>query len=297
VATNAALNVQGLGGQAVLLGVLGRDEAAAKTCEILRNSGVDVGGVVTEDGRPTTTNVRVIAHNQQVVRVDQERRAPVSADTEGALLAQVERRLPAAEGRVLSDYAKGVVSARFAKEFIRTARRAGKPVIVDPKGADYSKYRGATVLKPDLHEAGRVLNCELSDLDGVLQGGRRLLDLLGDSAVLVTRGPQGMSLFVRGAEPVRIPAEAREVFDVTGAGDTVAGTLVIALAAGAPLEQTARLASCAAGIIVSKFGTAAIQLAELARAQAGPAPRPGGHPPPRGGRDLARHGVAFGPAM
>jgi D-beta-D-heptose 7-phosphate kinase/D-beta-D-heptose 1-phosphate adenosyltransferase len=266
-AANTASNVCGLGGQALLLGVLGRDPAGTTVCDILHQRGVDTEGIVFDEKRPTTTKSRIIAHSQQVVRVDHEQRASIGPETEDVLLARAEQYLPGVDACILSDYAKGVVSARFARQFIRLARRAGKPVVVDPKGTDYTKYQGASVLKPNLHEAGQALNCELHELDSVLRAGRRLLDLLGDSAVLITRGAQGMSLFVRGAEPVHIPAEAREVFDVTGAGDTVSGTLAMALAAGAGLEQAARLASRAAGIIVGKVGTAAIHLEELAKVQ------------------------------
>jgi D-beta-D-heptose 7-phosphate kinase/D-beta-D-heptose 1-phosphate adenosyltransferase len=278
-AANTASNVRGLGGQAILLGVLGRDEAGTRVCQILHERGVTTEGILLDSDRPTTTKARIIAHSQQVVRVDQEQRAFVSAETEDALLARVEQYLPTAQACILSDYAKGVVSLRFARQFIRMARRAGKPVIVDPKGTDHAKYQGATVLKPNLYEAGLLLNCELSDQDGILHGGCRLLDLVGGSAVLITRGAQGMSLFMPGTEPLHIPAEAREVFDVTGAGDTVSGTLAMALAAGADLEQAARLASRAAGIVVGKVGTAAIRLEELANGQTASASRAGDYSP------------------
>jgi rfaE bifunctional protein kinase chain/domain len=266
-AANTALNVQGLGGQAVLVSVLGRDDAGTRTYDILRGRGVDVEGLLIDDHRPTTTKARVIAHSQQVVRVDQEQRTPLAPDVEEALLARFESSLPAVDGCALSDYAKGVVSVRVARELIRRVRRAGKPVVVDPKGTDCTKYRSATVVKPNLNEAGLALNCELGDPESIRRGGGRLVELLDGSAVLITRGAQGMSLFVRGQEPLHIPAEAREVFDVTGAGDTVAATLAMALAAGAPLDLAARLASCAAGIVVGKVGTAAIQLPEVAQAQ------------------------------
>ncbi len=260
------------------MSVLGKDDAGTKTCDILRGRGVDVDGLLIDQHRPTTTKARVIAHNQQVVRVDQEQRTPASRDVEEALLARFERCLSAVDGCALSDYAKGVVSVRVAHELIRMARRAGKPVVVDPKGTDYTKYRGATIVKPNLHEAGQALNCELGDPDAIRQGGGRLVELLDGSAVLITRGPHGMSLFVGSLEPLHIPAEAREVFDVTGAGDTVAGTLAMALAAGAPLDLAARLASCAAGVVVGKVGTAAIQLVELAQALRAPERRPTGPP-------------------
>src|SRR5262249_54409763 len=173
-------------------------------------------------------------------------------------------RLPCVDACILSDYAKGLVSPALALRLIRLAAELGKPVIVDPKGADHSRYRGATLVKPNLHEAGLLLRREVASVEDVIEAGERLLDLLGARSVLLTRGAAGMSLFEQGAEPVHIPAQAREVYDVTGAGDTVAGTLAVALAAGASMEQAARLASSAAGVIVGKVGTAAIRRDELA---------------------------------
>jgi D-beta-D-heptose 7-phosphate kinase/D-beta-D-heptose 1-phosphate adenosyltransferase len=263
-AANTAANVRGLGGRPVVLSVLGHDQSGRRMRELLDSAGVACDGLVADGSRPTTSKTRIIAHHQQVVRVDQELRHPIGPDVEAALLARAEELMPGVDGCVLSDYAKGVVTPRFAAEFIRMAREAGKPVVVDPKGTDIGRYRGATVVKPNLHEVGQVLNCDVQGPDAVRAAGQQLLDRLGGSAVLITCGPQGMSLFERGRPPVHIPAEAREVFDVTGAGDTVAGTLSMALSAEAPLEPAARLASCAAGIVVGKVGTAAVQLAELA---------------------------------
>jgi D-beta-D-heptose 7-phosphate kinase/D-beta-D-heptose 1-phosphate adenosyltransferase len=262
-AANTAANVCGLGGQAVLLGVVGRDEAGSAVCNILRQGGVATEAVLAVEGRRTTTKTRIIAHSQQVVRLDEENRVPVQAEVEDRLLARLDELLPTVRGCVLSDYAKGLITPRFAGELIRKCRRAGKPVVVDPKGTDYGKYRGATVLKPNQHEAGKALNRELRDEAEVHDAGRRLLELLDGSAVLITQGAQGMSLFEAGREPVHVPAQAHEVFDVTGAGDTVAGTLAVSLAADVPLEHATRLASRAAGVVVGKVGTAAIRLSEL----------------------------------
>jgi D-beta-D-heptose 7-phosphate kinase/D-beta-D-heptose 1-phosphate adenosyltransferase len=264
-AANTAANVGGLGGRAVLLSVVGRDEAGAALCGALRADGVETEAVLPVEGRPTTTKTRVIAHSQQVVRFDRETREPLPRDVEDRLLARVDDLLTTVQSCVLSDYAKGLASPRFVAELIRKCRREGKPIVVDPKGTDYGKYRGATVLKPNQHEAGKALNRELRDEEGVREAGRRLLEMVGGGAVLITRGAHGMSLFEPGREAVHIPAQAHEVFDVTGAGDTVAGTLATALAAGASLEQATRLASCAAGVVVGKVGTAAIQFGELVK--------------------------------
>jgi len=167
---------------------------------------------------------------------------------------------------VLSDYAKGVVSPRLAQKLIDRARQAGKPVIVDPKGTDHTVYRGATVLKPNLHEVERFLNSEILDEDRLLQAGRKLATSLEGTAIVITRGSQGMILFRGRTEPLHISAVARQVFDVTGAGDTVVAMLAAALAVGLSLEQGIRLGNVAAGIVVGKVGTASVAPDELIKA-------------------------------
>jgi D-glycero-beta-D-manno-heptose-7-phosphate kinase len=267
-AGNAAANVVSLGGTALLGGVVGEDAAADSLAEALRRGGVDAGGLVREPGRRTTTKTRVIAHSQHVVRFDREHKAALSAAAEEALLRWADRHLREADACVLSDYAKGVVTERVAAHVLAGARRAGKPVVVDPKAADYARYRGATVLKPNLAEAERFLGREVAGADGLDEAGRRLAGLLDGTAVLITRGAEGMSLFRRGAGPLHVPAVARHVFDVTGAGDTVVSTLALVLAAGAPLEQAVCLANLAAGVAVGKVGTATVTPAELREAVA-----------------------------
>jgi rfaE bifunctional protein kinase chain/domain len=266
-AANTAANVVSLGGQALLGGVVGRDQQADKLEQALRQRGVVAEGIVVDDGRPTTTKTRIVAHNQQVLRVDAERRAPLRIELENALLRWVEKRVTDADVCVLSDYAKGVVSTRLAECFIHMARQTSKPVIVDPKGTDYAKYRGATVVTPNVYEAQRATNHEINGAVDLLAVGQQLSDLLPGSALLITSGPQGMSLFQNGSRTVQIPATARNVFDVTGAGDTVVSMLALGLAAGATLEQAASMANCAAGIVVGKFGTEIVTLDEVLASQ------------------------------
>jgi D-beta-D-heptose 7-phosphate kinase/D-beta-D-heptose 1-phosphate adenosyltransferase len=263
-AANTAANVAALGGRPVLLSVVGRDHAASKLREELARRGTDVGGLCDDPARPTTTKSRIVAQNQQVgARLDVEDRAPLSAAVEDAVLAAVKRHLPQVEACIISDYAKGVVTPRVARELIGLARQASRPVVVDPKGADYRKYRGAAVVKPNLHEAERAAKVEITDPATLSEAAARLIDLLGGSAVLMTRGADGMSLFRPGAEPLHVPAVVRNVFDVTGAGDTVAGTLTMGLAARGPLELAVQLANRAASIVVGKVGTATVTCDEL----------------------------------
>jgi rfaE bifunctional protein kinase chain/domain len=262
-AANTAANVLSLGGRALLGGAVGDDEQGKLLLELLRAAGGDVHGLVVAAGRRTTTKTRLIAHSQQVIRVDYEHAEPLPAPREDELLAWAERHMAQADVCVLSDYAKGVVSERLAERFIELARRSGKPVLVDPKGTSFAKYRGATLVKPNLLEVERFLNQEIREEPGMLAAGQRLVEALGGSAVLVTRGPEGMSLFRRSTPPVHIPSAAQAVYDVTGAGDTVVGTLALALAAGAALDLAARLANRAAGIVVGKVGTAQVTPEEL----------------------------------
>lgn len=262
-AANTAANVAALDGVPQLGGVVGEDYQAQELLNALTRSGVDGSGLVSDGGRQTTTKTRIVAHNQQVVRVDSESTTSMPARLEDALLAWAEERLPQAGACILSDYAKGVITPRVAEGFIRMARAAGRAVVVDPKGPDYSKYRGATLIKPNVHEAERAAKHEITSEAGLADVGRKLSDLLGGAAVLITRGAQGMSLFRQGADPVHIPTVARNVYDVTGAGDTVISSLALALAAGADLEQAAHLANVAAGVAVGKIGTATVNRGEL----------------------------------
>jgi D-beta-D-heptose 7-phosphate kinase/D-beta-D-heptose 1-phosphate adenosyltransferase len=262
-AANTAANVVGLSGKVTLVGVVGRDPAADNLRNELQRLGVEAGGIVVDSNRPTTSKTRIIGHSQQVLRIDHEDQRPLTTSVEDILLQTVERYLRSADACILSDYAKGVVSQRFAQQFIRLAREAGKPIIVDPKGTNYSKYRDATIVKPNLLEAGQVLNRTINGMEDLQQAAGLLMEILGNSAVVITRGAQGLSLFRRGADPVHVPAEARDVYDVTGAGDTAASTLALTLACKGTFEQAARLANRAASVVVRKLGTAPVHLDEL----------------------------------
>ncbi len=262
-AANTAANVASLGGKVALAGAVGADPQGAQLLELLRSVGMNVDGLIVAQERWTTTKTRLLAHSQQVVRLDYEQPHPLSEKREDELLSWAEQQMSHTDACVVSDYAKGLVSPRIAERFINLARRHDKPVLVDPKGTNFVKYRGATLIKPNSHEVERVLNHELKDDADLAEAGRRLLELLPGSAVLITRGQHGMSLFRAGLPTVHIPSIARNVYDVTGAGDTVASVLALALAAGADLEMSARLANQAAGIVVGKVGTAQVTREEL----------------------------------
>jgi len=263
-AANTAANVASLGGSAIIAGIVGDDAEGARIRDLMAGLGIDTSAIVTDSTRPTTTKTRVVAHSQQMVRIDHEQLGPLSDAVEVELLAQLESQLTRVRAAVVSDYGKGVITPSLCERFLALARAAGVPVVVDPKGTDYRKYRGATVVKPNQLETGKVLNRELRTTAEVEQAGRELLNFLGaGSSVLVTRGAHGMTLLEAGRPAVHVPAQAREVYDVTGAGDTVAGTLALALAVGGTLELACRLASFAAAVVVGKVGTATCALAEL----------------------------------
>ena len=262
-AANVASNVASLGGRPLLGGAVGDDARAGLLSAALEEHGVSDKGLVVEATRPTTSKTRIVAQEQQIVRLDSEVRDDLPVAAEDELVKWIETHIAKAGACVLSDYGKGVVSPRVARRVIELARAGDKPVVVDPKGRGYEKYRNATLVKPNLLEAQELLGIEVTNDEDVGSLGTELLDLLGVSALLVTRGAGGMSLFERGASPVHIAASARSVYDVIGAGDTAIGSLALALAAGATLEESARFANLAAGVAVSKFGTSLVTPEEL----------------------------------
>lgn len=262
-AANTAANVAALSGTAFLGGVLGEDFQAKCLQEALEKHGVNHEGLLVDASRPTTTKTRIVAHNQQIVRVDYERTHFLTSPLSLKLLEWAKGVLPNVDSCILSDYEKGVIAPDFAQSFIQLARDAGKPVVVDPKGKDFSKYRGATVIKPNELEAEQVLNRRIETEEDLLAVGEELLEIAEGSNILLTRGARGMALFRPDREVMHVPAYARHVFDVTGAGDTVVSVLAMALAVGASIEDAARLANRAAGIVVGKVGTATINPREI----------------------------------
>jgi D-beta-D-heptose 7-phosphate kinase/D-beta-D-heptose 1-phosphate adenosyltransferase len=265
-AANAAANVVSLGGVVQLGGVIGADQHGQQLRTILAQTGIDPAGLHTDPARPTTAKVRLLAGSQQIVRMDHELRSAVPADLDAALTAWAEQAIAQADACLLSDYGKGVVTPRLARRLIELARGRGIPIVVDPKGTDYGKYRGATLIKPNVAEVERLLKEELADLADLERAGRRLVELLDGTAVLITRGPSGMALFQSGADIWYVATAARQVYDVTGAGDTVVSAVALGLAAGAALTTAIGLANHAAALAVARRGTAAVALTELAAA-------------------------------
>lgn len=265
-AGNVAHNLASLGASVRVLGVLGEDEAGRRLSSELKALGVLTDGLLFEGSRLTSQKCRVVAERQQVVRYDRETQAPLGHETEGRLIALLPQALREAQAVILSDYGKGVISPRVLNAVIPLARKLGLPVTVDPKVEHFRRYRGVSCITPNLQEAwagmGRPPKPGLKALEAL---GRDILRALKSASVLITRGAEGMSLFKAAGRVVHIPTQAREVFDVTGAGDTVIAALTLALAGGARIEEAASLSNYAAGIVVGKLGTAVASPGELER--------------------------------
>jgi D-beta-D-heptose 7-phosphate kinase/D-beta-D-heptose 1-phosphate adenosyltransferase len=265
-AGNVATNVAALGGRVSLIGLVGNDAAGERLSHELELAGVKSDGLIMDASRPTTIKSRVVAGSQHVVRFDRESDAPASRAVRRRMVAAVQERLPKADVLLISDYAKGVVGPALVREVLKLAARHRTPVAVDPKVQHLTLFTGVTLVAPNHHEAAAAARVSVRSETDLLRVGQRLLRRLKVRAVLITRGEQGMSLFEAGKAVVHIPTVAREVYDVTGAGDTVMGALSLALAAEADMQTAAVLANYAAGVVVGKRGTATVSRAELQRA-------------------------------
>jgi D-beta-D-heptose 7-phosphate kinase/D-beta-D-heptose 1-phosphate adenosyltransferase len=262
-AANVACNVRSLGGETAIAGVVGNDPAGRRLRDALEGSGVEDALAVDGTGRPTTHKTRIIAHHQQVVRADREEGGEIGAVLEDAIADALRPAIRGAGAIILSDYQKGVVTRRLMKTVLDAARREGIPLLVDPKVRHFALYRGAAVVTPNQLEAEQATGVRIRDTAGLHEAGRRILKTLHCRAALITRGEHGMALFEEDRKPVEIATTAQQVFDVTGAGDTVIATLALALAAGARLPEAAMLANYAAGVVVGKIGTATVSPEEV----------------------------------
>jgi D-glycero-beta-D-manno-heptose-7-phosphate kinase len=262
-AANVLANLIALGSHGWVVGVVGSDHAGERLRDQLRqlNSSGD-GGVIVDETRCSTTKTRIVAHSQLVVRADRESRAPVNAKVEQQIVARLKEKLAESHAFVVSDYDKGVVTPGILREILPFAYER-VPVLIDPKLRNFNAYRPATLITPNHHEALRMSDTEDHSDDGSHEAARIIQQKLNCDAVLITRGDRGMMLLEAGEEPVYVDTAAREVYDVTGAGDTVIATLAAALASGATMLEAATLANHAAGIVVGKVGTATATGTEL----------------------------------
>ena len=262
-AANVARNVADMGAHGVLIGVLGADEAGERLRARLAEAPSLQAQLIIDAARPTTLKTRYIGDRQQILRTDVESKAPLSESVAAAALAQFRAALAQTDIVVLSDYAKGVLCDAVVGEAIAAARAAGKPVLVDPKSRSFLKYKGTTLLTPNRHELQSACGHECSSDEQVVAGAREILAQGICSILVVTRGRDGMSIVAADGTAKHIKAQASEVFEVSGAGDTAVAALAVGLAGGADIEAAVNLANAAAGIVVGKFGVATVTAAEI----------------------------------
>ncbi|MGB8993044.1 MAG: D-glycero-beta-D-manno-heptose-7-phosphate kinase [Desulfobaccales bacterium] len=271
-AGNVVNNLAALGARVAVLGAVGEDDAALRLRDKLSSLGVETESLLAEPGRCTSRKTRLMGNEQQMVRIDRETRAPISGTIEGNMLERFQDLLPRLDAIVLSDYGKGTLTPGLLREVIAQGRARGLPVVVDPKGRDYSRYARATVITPNRKEAELAVGFPLDAWEDLVRPAGRLRASLELDHLLLTLGAEGMLLLPRHGDEVHIKAQAREVFDVSGAGDTVAAMMALGLARWRDPERAARVANVAAGLVVSKIGTTPVFLRELERELAGWAP-------------------------
>ncbi len=262
-ASNVANNISALGGRVTIVGTVGNDRGGEILKKMLEENGIRCDGMLWSS-RPTTVKTRVVAHNQQMVRFDREDRTKVEGKALAKLLEYIHSTLPEHDAVIISDYRKGVISSELVRQIVKKSGPRNIFVSVDPKIGHFHCYKKVSLVTPNVHEASHASGIEIRDEQSLMRAGRAILKKISCDAVLITRGEHGMSLF-RKSQVVHIPTVARNVYDVTGAGDTVIATFTLAHAAGADMEESAIIANHAAGIVVGEVGTAVVTPGQLRR--------------------------------
>jgi D-beta-D-heptose 7-phosphate kinase/D-beta-D-heptose 1-phosphate adenosyltransferase len=257
-AANVINNICALGGKVLVSGIIGNDMMGQKMIQTLKQKGVPTGGLCIEEGRPTSIKTRIVAQSQQVVRYDREDSTPIRASSREKIVDYLSKNIDRIDGVIISDYGKGVVSKPLMDRVRSIAQERGKILVVDPKIDHFSFYQGVTVITPNHHEASMAAGKEIHNDKDLQEVGRRLIKRCKCKHLLVTRGEEGMSLFDQDGHCHHIPTMAKEVFDVTGAGDTVISAFTLALAVGAKPIEAAVISNHAAGIVVGEVGTATV---------------------------------------
>lgn len=287
---NVLTNLHGLGIKATAIGIAGKDDNAGTLRALLQSNGSDPALIMEAEDRPTTIKTRFLAGHQHLLRTDYERSAPIPAAIEGRIIDALEKQAASAQAIVLSDYGKGVLTAKVIAAALAAAGKSGIPVLVDPKGTDFSIYKGADIVTPNRKELRDATAMPTESDEDILSAGRHLLKTSGIRSVVATRSQDGMTILAdMNAEPVHLKTRALEVFDVSGAGDTVIATLAAALAAGGSLIDAAMMANAAAGIVVGKVGTAPIRSDELLKILAESKEQPGFQAPLCAWDEAAEH--------
>ena len=263
---NVVNNLVALGAHVSVLGVVGTGRNAKLLMDKLSDLGSNTEGIIQETGRPTTKKTRIIAERQQVLRIDRETRKNISTETFASITALAEKMIPEVDVILISDYGKGLITRNLIEKIVNLAKAHGKITVADPKGLDFSKYAGISLLTPNKNEASLASGVEIINEESLASAGSVLLEKSATEKLLITCGKDGMVLFEPGQKPFTISTKAREVYDVSGAGDTVIAVLGLGVAAGLSLKEAVTLANTAAGIVVGKVGTATVTRRELAGA-------------------------------
>ena len=262
-AANVLNNIASLGGNPILCGVIGDDPMGREIADKVKSLGLRTDGIITEPDRPTSIKTRVVAHNQQVVRFDRESRKRLGSESGKRILDFIQQIRGSYDAIIVADYGKGVISAELMEGFRSPILDSDAIIAVDPKTGNFECYQGVDVITPNHHEAGAFCRIEITDEETLVRAGTQMLTELNCRCVLITQGKHGMTLFENDGEISHIPTVAREVFDVTGAGDTVISTFCLALASDMDLKSAATIANFAAGIVVGEVGTSTVKAEEL----------------------------------
>ncbi len=262
-ASNVANNIRSLGGEVYLVGAVGDDARGEVLQGLLRKNGVHCDGIFVDKTRPTTQKTRVIAHHQQVVRIDREQLKPIPDSVLKQITGYIHEQIDEVDAVIIEDYGKGVIVPGLVQSIVKDAKKRSKIITVDPKETHFSYYRGVTTLTPNHHEAAACVGFKIKDEATLEKAGREMMRRLRSESVIITLGENGMAIFESGKKMVKIPTVAQEVFDVSGAGDTVISALTLALAGGASTIDAAHISNCAAGIVVGKVGVAVTTQTEL----------------------------------
>jgi rfaE bifunctional protein kinase chain/domain len=262
-AANVAMNIKSLGGDPMLIGIIGEDNSGRQLLELLRESDFKTDGITTDNSRPTTVKTRVIANNQHVVRIDREQKSDISGEMQKILLNQIRKNIKSIDGIIIEDYNKGVIVKNLIGEVISIANENQKIITVDPKFNNFFEYKNVTVIKPNRKEAEEAMGIRLKTDEDILIAGKTLIEKLHVKNVLLTRGEHGMSLFESDGKISHMPTKALTVSDVSGAGDTVISTLTMAIAGGSTIKEAATLANFAGGIVCGYAGIVPINRDEL----------------------------------
>lgn len=262
-AANVALNIHDLGAKVDLIGIVGSDASADTLRQLLLNKGISTEGVISDPGRSTTLKTRIGADNQQIVRIDYESKADISSSLETTVLEQLEKRLPSCSALLIEDYNKGLLTQGLIAAAIASAEKHGVPVAVDPKQKHFFCYRGVDIFKPNFKEMQTNLGLAFEDEAAFVKASESLRADMGIKYLVVTRGSQGLYIFAGEKEPRHLPTYAKEVFDVSGAGDTVISAMTLAYACGSGIDLAAQIANHAAGVVCGIKGTASVSPADI----------------------------------